>query len=179
MSISEEKKTTKASCSSVKGDTYNVMFLCNHNSCRSQMAEGWARNILKREKKETRVGVASAGIAHGTSIREGAITVMKEVGIDITNQTSDGIDEYSSKNFTHVVAMCGCTKKLTGEKSSWRQRSFWADWNLDDPPKIDKGDLEEYRRVRDECKDRVGKLLNDIFERLESDGPSASSPITK
>jgi arsenate reductase len=58
--------------------TKNVMFLCNHNSCRSQMAEGWVRTL-----RGAGVGVASAGIVEGTAIKPGAVTVMLEAGVDI------------------------------------------------------------------------------------------------
>lgn len=61
----------------------NVMFLCNHNSCRSQMAEGWIRHL----RGDQSVGVASSGIVGGTAVKEGAIVVMKEAGVDITSQT--------------------------------------------------------------------------------------------
>ena len=55
---------------------YNVMFLCNHNSCRSQMADGWLRTL-----GGPTVGVASAGIVGGTCVKEGAVIVMSEASI--------------------------------------------------------------------------------------------------
>merc|ERR1719357_1394795 len=66
---------------------HNVLFLCNHNSCRSQMADGWFRELRTASGKS--IGVASAGIAGRTAVKEGAIIVMKEVNIDISNFTSD------------------------------------------------------------------------------------------
>ena len=58
----------------------NVMFLCNHNSCRSQMADGWLRHL----RGDASVGVASVGIVGGTAVKPGAITVMQEAGVDIS-----------------------------------------------------------------------------------------------
>eukprot|EP00418_Pyrodinium_bahamense_P019271 CAMPEP_0179128050 /NCGR_PEP_ID=MMETSP0796-20121207/60692_1 /TAXON_ID=73915 /ORGANISM="Pyrodinium bahamense, Strain pbaha01" /LENGTH=501 /DNA_ID=CAMNT_0020826873 /DNA_START=58 /DNA_END=1563 /DNA_ORIENTATION=+ len=146
---------------------HNVMFLCNHNSCRSQMADGWLRTL----RGNASVGVASAGIVGGTAVKEGAITVMKEVGIDISTFTSDPMTDYSPNSFDVVISCCGCGSKLDGEKQVWKQRDIFADWNLDDPPATDPGDLSEYRRVRDEIKAKVEKLL---FQ-LNDDPPSSAS----
>lgn len=143
------------------GDDYekNVMFLCNHNSCRSQMADGWLRHL----RGDASVGVASAGIVGGTKVQPGAIKVMKEVGIDIKGFTSDGIDEYDAKDFDIVISCCGCGKKLDPEDLiAWKRQAGFFDWALDDPPAIDPGDLSEYRRVRDEIKAKCIELLRKI-----------------
>lgn len=137
----------------------NVMFLCNHNSCRSQMAEGWMRSL----RGDASVGVASSGIVGGTKIKEGAITVMGEAGVDITNQTSDDVADFEADDFDVVVSCCGCGAKLDGaDKIAWKQRPVFQDWNLDDPPAIDPGDLSAYRRVRDECKSKCEELLSTL-----------------
>jgi arsenate reductase len=134
---------------------FNVMFLCNHNSCRSQMADGWLRAL----RGDASVGVASAGIVGGTAVKEGAITVMAEKGIDISGFTSDAMADFDPAAFDTVISCCGCGDKLDSEdKIAWKKRDFY-DWNLDDPPAIDPGDLSEYRRVRDEVKERVEELL--------------------
>mmetsp|Transcript_5772 Transcript_5772/g.17413 ORF Transcript_5772/g.17413 Transcript_5772/m.17413 type:complete len:149 (+) Transcript_5772:86-532(+) len=134
----------------------NVMFLCNHNSCRSQMAEGWVRHL----RGEKSVGVASAGIVGGTKIKEGAILVMKEAGVDITPQTSDAVADFKPEDFDVVISCCGCGAKLDPEdKRAWKERPDFQDWNLDDPPAIDPGDFSEYRRVRDECRAKCEALL--------------------
>jgi len=134
---------------------HNVMFLCNHNSCRSQMADGWLRTL----RGGASIGVASAGIVGGTAVKEGAITVMQEVGIDISNFTSDAMGDFSATDFDAVISCCGCGSKLDGDKEVWKQQATFQDWNLDDPPAIDPGDLSAYRRVRDECKLKVEELL--------------------
>lgn len=111
------------------------------------MAEGWTRFFLRRakEKEEEKdivsctldkpqqrlcsVGtVASAGIQHGTKVRPGAIKVMAEVGIDISKQTSDGIETFRASDFTHVISMCGCGGSLDKKsgKVEWTKREHFA-----------------------------------------------------
>merc|ERR1712217_915932 len=133
----------------------NVMFLCNHNSCRSQMADGWLRSL----RGDVSVGVASAGIVGGTEVKEGAITVMREAGVDIAGFASDAMADFKPEDFDVVISCCGCGSKLDGDKAAWKQRPVFLDWNLDDPPAIDPGDLSAYRRVRDESKAKVWDLL--------------------
>ncbi|KAJ1461936.1 phosphotyrosine protein phosphatase I superfamily [Pelagophyceae sp. CCMP2097] len=137
----------------------NVMFLCNHNSCRSQMADGWLRHL----RGDASVGVASAGIVGGTEVKPGAVVVMNEVGVDISSFKSDAVADYGHTEFSVVISCCGCGSKLDGAgKEEWKARACFEDWNLDDPPAIDPGDLSEYRRVRDEVKAKVLQLLEKI-----------------
>jgi len=143
----------------------NVMFLCNHNSCRSQMADAWLRTL----RGTASVGVASAGIVGGTAVKEGAITVMKEVGVDISAFTSDAMADYTPEAFDIVISCCGCGTKLNGEKEVWKKRFVFEDWNLDDPPAIDPGDLSAYRRVRDEAKVKVQRLLESLTDMERAD----------
>merc|ERR1719428_1560739 len=130
---------------------HNVMFLCNHNSCRSQIADGFLRSLRGSQS----VGVASAGIVGGTKVKEGAITVMKEAGIDISAFSSDAVADFSPE-----------------DKVAWKQRGRFEDWNLDDPPAIDPGDLSEYRRVRDECKAKVQELLASLEHGVDEEPPT-------
>ena len=77
-----------------------IYFICTGNSCRSQMAEGWAKNILGDEWQ-----VYSGGIeAHGVNPK--AIEAMKEVGIDISNHTSNLIDKTILNQSDLVVTLC-------------------------------------------------------------------------
>jgi len=154
----EQLKTP--STASLYGPQYkhNVMFLCNHNSCRSQMADGWLRTL-----RDASVGVASSGIVGGTAVKPGAITVMKEAGVDISGYSSDAVADFKAEDFDVVISCCGCGSKLDSEdKAAWKQRKLFYDWNLDDPPAIDPGDLSAYRRVRDECKAKVVELLDQL-----------------
>eukprot|EP00406_Dinophysis_acuminata_P072799 CAMPEP_0179252684 /NCGR_PEP_ID=MMETSP0797-20121207/22340_1 /TAXON_ID=47934 /ORGANISM="Dinophysis acuminata, Strain DAEP01" /LENGTH=372 /DNA_ID=CAMNT_0020960519 /DNA_START=155 /DNA_END=1273 /DNA_ORIENTATION=+ len=137
---------------------HNVMFLCNHNSCRSQMADGWMRVL----RGSASVGVASAGIVGGTAVKPGAIEVMREAYVDISGFSSDAMADFSPTNFDVVISCCGCGAKLDGEKEAWKKRPVFEDWGLDDPPALDPGDLSVYRRVRDESRAKVEQLLQTL-----------------
>jgi arsenate reductase len=77
-----------------------VLFLCTGNSCRSQMAEGWARRL-----RGDNMNVYSAGIAPGT-LNQMAVKVMAEAGIDISAQRPKHIDELRDIDFDYVVTLC-------------------------------------------------------------------------
>ena len=149
-----------------RGNTLNVMFLCMHNSCRSQMADGWMRQLC--EVAGVPIGVASAGIKDSQEIKRGAIAVMAEVGIDLSQATSHTLSSYSSDVFDVVVSCCACGNNLSGELETWRHRTLFFDWNLDGPEKLDPGDLSVYRRVRDETHDKCADLLHLLEAFLEA-----------
>ena len=101
----------------------------------------------------------------GTAVKPGAITVMGEAGVDISGYSSDAVADFKAKDFDIVISCCGCGSKLDpADKLAWKQQRMFADWNLDDPPAIDPGDLSEYRRVRDEVKAKVQELLLECAE---------------
>lgn len=126
------------------------------------MADGYLQHLAK--EAGIKLTVKSAGIVGGTAVKPGAITVMGEVGIDIAEFTSDAMADFEAKDFTVVISCCGCGDKLDGDKTVWKKRPLFEDWNLDDPPAIDPGDLSEYRRVRDEIKAKCAELLAFVQE---------------
>jgi len=77
-----------------------VLFLCTGNACRSQMAEGWARNLKSDVIDAFSAGVSPAGV----STR--AIAVMDEAGIDISSHTSKHVDDYMAIDFDYVITLC-------------------------------------------------------------------------
>ncbi|MGE7546463.1 arsenate reductase (thioredoxin) [Sporosarcina newyorkensis] len=126
-----------------------LYFLCTGNSCRSQMAEGWGRKILGQEWN-----VLSAGIeAHGVNPK--AIKVMSEIGIDISNQTSNTIDSQILNNADLVVTLCGdAADKCPMTPPSIRREH----WGFDDPAKATGTEEDiwaEFQRVRDEIGERI------------------------
>ena len=123
------------------------MFVCRRNSCRSQMAEGFARTLGKNKIEVTSSGLEASRV-HPT-----AIEVMSEVGIDINNQTSDGLSDFEADDYDAVISMCGCGTSLP---SQWVIQEVFEDWELDDP---DGQPIETFHRVRDEIKERVAKLI--------------------
>lgn len=132
-----------------------VLFLCTGNSCRSQMAEGWARH-LKGEVLE----VWSAGIEkHGMNPH--AVAVMKEAGVDISNQFSKTPAEIGPVAFDVVITVCGhADEHCPRFPGSTRVMHV----GFEDPPKLTRHlpDGEEklavYRRVRDEIRRFVETL---------------------
>lgn len=127
-----------------------VMFVCRRNSCRSQMAEGFARAL----GKDT-IGVTSSGL-EASRVHPTAIEVMSEIGIDISSQTSDALSDFQPENYDAVISLCGCGVNLPPD---WVVREVFEDWELDDP---DGQPLETFRRVRDEIKDRVQTLIRKL-----------------
>lgn len=127
-----------------------VMFVCKRNSCRSQMAEGFARTL-----GEGKIAVTSSGL-EASKVHPTAIQVMSEIGIDITNQTSDPLSDFKAEDYDAVISLCGCGVNLPEE---WVMREVFQDWQLDDP---DGQPIETFHRVRDEIKERVEKLIETL-----------------
>lgn len=125
-----------------------IMFVCTKNSCRSQMAEGFARAMGGDQ-----VIVASAGL-DPTHVHPMAIQVMAEVGIDISQHTSKSIQAFNPQDFDIVISLCGCGVFLPTE---WLLLEGFQDWQIDDP---DGQPIEVFRRVRDEIKDKVAQLIS-------------------
>jgi arsenate reductase (thioredoxin) len=128
-----------------------VMFVCKKNSARSQMAEGFAKHL-----GAGKIEVTSSGL-ESSFVRPEAIATMKEIGIDISDQTSNALSEFQPDNFDVVISLCGCGVNLPPE---WVVREVFEDWQLDDPAE----QPEIFPRVRDEVKERVARLI----ETLES-----------
>jgi len=124
-----------------------VMFVCKKNSRRSQMAEGFARSL-----GADRVQVASAGL-ESSFVDPLTVQVMQEVGIDISQQQSKPLSDFQPEDFDAVISLCGCGVNLPPE---WLTRDYFADWQLEDP---EGGELDTFRRVREQVKERVVQLL--------------------
>ncbi|QIZ69322.1 arsenate reductase, glutathione/glutaredoxin type [Oxynema aestuarii] len=127
--------------------TKKVMFVCKRNSCRSQMAEGFAKQL-----GQGKINVSSSGL-EASRVHPTAIAVMSEVGIDIGDQTSDPLTEFNPQDYDIVISLCGCGVNLP---EVWVLREIFEDWQLDDP---DGQPLETFRRVREEIRDRVQQLI--------------------
>lgn len=127
-----------------------VMFVCKRNSCRSQMAEGFART-LGSGVWDVRSSGLEASRVHPT-----ALVVMAEAGIDISHQTSNALSEFAPEDFDIVISLCGCGVNLP---PAWVLREVFQDWQLDDP---DGQLLAVFHRVRDEIRARVESLLRTI-----------------
>ena len=88
---------------------------------------------------------------------------MEEAGVPIADFSSDAMADFNASDFDVVISCCGCGSRLDGTNFDPAAYGFdFDDWNLDDPPATDPGDLSEYRRVRDEIKVKVEELLTAI-----------------
>ena len=134
----------------------NILFLCTGNSCRSQMAEGWARHFAG-----DRHSIQSAGIeAHGKNPR--AIAVMQEAGIDIAGQESTRVNEAMLQAADLVVTVCGHADEHCPLLPPGTRKEHWP---LDDPAKATGSEdeiMQVFRASRDEIKQRVSGLLSRI-----------------
>ena len=133
----------------------NILFLCTGNSCRSQMAEGWAR-ALKGDVLEA----YSAGIeTHG--LNPNAVKVMAEAGVDISGHVSKNVDTLLGVPFDYVVTVCGHANEHC---PFFPGSAKVVHVGFDDPPALaklvegDEAKLDCYRRVRDEIRAFVETL---------------------
>jgi arsenate reductase len=127
----------------------NVLFLCTGNSCRSQMAEGWARHL-----KAGVIEPYSAGLEkHG--LNPHAIKVMAEAGVDLSRQHSKTLEELQGVTFDYVVTVCGHANELC---PIFPGKTKVVHVGFEDPPTLTndlpdgEAKLAVYRRVRDEIR---------------------------
>ena len=141
----------------------NLLFLCTGNSCRSQMAEGWAR-ILAEQFGSNWLSVESAGIeSHGKNPR--AIKVMAEAGVDISAQESTRLTDEMLERADIVVTVCGHADEHCPALSPNIEKIHWP---LDDPAKAtgkEEEILEVFRASRDEIRQRTQALLAELRKR--------------
>lgn len=131
-----------------------IYFLCTGNSCRSQMAEGWAKKYLADEWN-----VYSAGIeAHG--LNPNAVKAMNEAGIDISGQSSDIIDTELLNNADFVVTLCGDAADKCPMTPPHVRREHWG---FEDPAKA-QGTEEEKWTVFQEVRDSIDSRIKTFAE---------------
>ncbi|MCY0886875.1 MAG: arsenate reductase (thioredoxin) [Alicyclobacillaceae bacterium] len=138
-----------------------LYFLCTGNSCRSQMAEGWARKLSGGT-----VTVYSAGIeTHGLNPR--AVATMKEAGVDISGHTSELIDPEILNAADYVITLCGDANDRCPVTPPHVRRLHWG---FEDPAKsvgTDQDIDNKFREVRDAIRDRVKQFLSELEQPTE------------
>jgi arsenate reductase (thioredoxin) len=130
-----------------------VLFLCTHNSARSQMAEGFLRAMAG-----DRFDVQSAGTEQ-TSVHPLAIRVMTERGIDISRHTSKAVDGLLGEPWDYLITVCDDANERCPFVSGAHERRHWP---LEDPSRAGGGEAERlrvFRRVRDEIQVRVADWI--------------------
>ncbi len=139
----------------------NILVLCTGNSCRSQIAHGYLEHFTDSKK----VKIYSAGVeTHG--VNPTAITIMKEDGIDISNHTSNNIDEYFDIPFDYVITVCDNAKERC---PFFPTKAIKLHYNFPDPAKAigtDEEIIGQFRIVRELIKEycvdfvKVNNLVN-------------------
>ena len=132
-----------------------VLFLCTHNSARSQMAEG-----LLRHMSGDRFEVLSAG-TEATHVRPLAIRAMGEVGVDISAQESETLGRYLREPFDYVITVCDDANEACPFFPGAANRLHWS---FEDPSKAEGSEEERlavFRSVRDQIRDRMQAELMD------------------
>ncbi len=132
-----------------------ILVLCTGNSCRSQIAEGYLRHFAK-EKAE----IYSAGVeTHGVNPK--AIATMKEDGIDISNHTSNNIEEYKNIDFDFVITVCDNAKERC---PFFPSKAAKFHHNFPDPAKAigtEEDIMKEFRYVREQIKNYCFKFVKE------------------
>lgn len=132
-----------------------VLFLCTHNSCRSQMAEGLVNRDLGN-----RIEAFSAG-TEATRVNPRAAKVMAEIGVDLSGHRSKTLDEFASDPFDYVITLCGDANEKCPLFFGGVQRQHIG---FEDPSRLPGNEeevLPEYRRVRDD----IRRTLRGFFEK--------------
>jgi arsenate reductase len=142
-----------------------ILILCTGNSARSQMGEG-----LFRAEGCDAFEVFSAGITPG-SVRQEAIAVMKEIGIDISAHRSKSVDEFSGQSFDYVVSVCDSARDACPAFPADTERIHWS---FKDPAAVEGSEAERlsaFRQIRDQIREQVKAFLRNQA--------AASSPANK
>ena len=125
-----------------------VLFVCVENSCRSQIAEGFARALGSEV-----IEAFSAGSRASGKINETAIKMMKEAGIDISSHFSKSLAKLPSVSWDYLITM-GCGDACPAMPAKKR-----LDWNLPDPKNLPP---DEFREIRNEIRRRVENLIKEL-----------------
>lgn len=149
-----------------------VLFLCTHNSARSQMTEGFLRHLAGN-----RFAVASAG-TEARGVNPLAVRAMAEVGIDISAHRSKTLDEFLDEPWDYVVTVCDSANEAC---PLFPRATARLHWSFDDPSRArgsDEARLAVFRRVRDEIEARLAMWLQHLgtaaaLSQSPCPGPSA------
>ena len=136
-----------------------VIFICTGNSCRSQIAEGFLRSIAGNL-----FDVYSAG-SHPSKVHPNAVSVMRELNIDISEHTSESIDYYINLGINIVITVCDKANQVC---PIFPGNVEWIHWNITDPFrgwKTKKNDLNNFRKTRDIIKEHIIQLINNLEKK--------------
>ena len=130
-----------------------VLFICTHNSARSQIAEGYLRF-----KKDSKYNISSAG-TDPTRVNPFAVKVMKEIGIDISNHTSKHVNEFLNRQIDYVVTVCDSAKESCPYFPNGKK---YLHMSFPDPSQSSGTDEEVLNTFRD-VRDQIISWINSYF----------------
>lgn len=136
----------------------NILFLCTGNSCRSQIAEGWAKRCAPPDWTITSAGIE----AHGKNPR--AIAVMAEAGVDISQQESTKLTDAMLQSADYLVTVCGHADEHCPVLPAGTRKEHWP---LHDPARA-SGSEEEIMAVFRASRDDIRARVEDLIRRLEA-----------
>jgi protein-tyrosine-phosphatase len=139
-------------------DSFHVAFVCVQNAGRSQMSTAFAEQAVDERGLADRVTVHTGGTDPADHVHEEVVTVMDELGVDLSDREPREIPTDELNDCDLVVTMGCSTLSLEADVEV-------RDWALDDP---DGQDLDAVRAIRDDIRGRVGDVFDDIESRLES-----------
>src|SRR5919204_1695737 len=134
-------------------DAQRVLFLCTHNSARSQMAEGLLRHFGAGHFEALSAGTEA------THVRPLAIRAMNEIGIDISGQQSKTLDQFLGQRFDAVITVCDQANEACPVFFGARERLHWS---FPDPSQVSGAEEEQlaaYRSVRDGLREQIEREL--------------------
>jgi arsenate reductase len=137
-----------------------ILIICTGNSCRSQMAEAFLQSF------NSNLIVCSAGTEPENKVDDMAIAVMKEVGIDISQKSPKSVEKYINEYWDYVITVCDNAKENCPVFLGDVQHRIHI--GFEDPSNIQGSDefrLSEYRRIRDEIKEKFFQLYNEIIDQ--------------
>lgn len=141
-------------------EIYNILVICTGNSCRSQIAEGYLKFF--KNNLNISANIYSAGVrAEGVNKR--AIEIMSKDNIDISNHSSNTIDEYLNKEITHVITVCDHANESC---PVFLKKTHFTHHNFKDPSKVNGGELEieeAFIKCRNEIKTFSERYLKTYF----------------
>ena len=143
-----------------------ILFLCSGNSCRSQMAEGWAHHLKGDVIEAYSAGTEPKGVDHR------AIKAMAEVGTDISRHTSKSVLDLPDIEFDYVITLCDDAQQAC---PFFPAKTALIHHGFDDPPRLAEGARDEddamqpYRRVRDEIREYIETLPESLDEEVHKE----------